>query len=63
MGINGVKRRLEQQAVFFLLRFAFERRNFTLLPRIIAVKEILSHPKSYGFIFDREDVYPSQHIA
>ena len=58
MGINGVKRRLEQQAVSSYYDLLLNEETSRYLPRIIAVKEILSHPKSYGFIFDREDVYP-----
>ena len=27
------------------------------VPRIVAVKEILSHPKKYGFSFDQDDLY------
>ena len=30
------------------------------LPRILAVKEILTHPKEYGFIFDKEDLYTQE---
>lgn len=27
------------------------------LPRILAVKEIITHPQDYGFVFDAEDLY------
>jgi len=30
------------------------------LPRILAVKEILTHPTDYGFIFDNEDLYKEE---
>lgn len=30
------------------------------LPRILAVKEILTHPQDYGFVFDAEDLYTQE---
>ena len=27
------------------------------IPRIVAAKEILSHPQKYGFEFDKDDLY------
>ena len=27
------------------------------VPRIVAAKEILTHPEKYGFVFDQEDLY------
>ena len=30
------------------------------LPRILAVKEIITHPQDYGFVFDNEDLYKEE---
>ena len=56
-GVKGISRRMETQMVddYYDLLLVDETARY--LPRIVAVKEILSNPKNYGFIFDNEDLY------
>ncbi|RXP53222.1 lytic transglycosylase domain-containing protein [Lutibacter sp. HS1-25] len=56
-GMSGISRRLDSQFVdnYYDLLLADETERYLL--RIVAVKEILNNPKSYGFIFDNEDLY------
>jgi len=56
-GIRGISRRLDAQMVssYYDLLLTEETKRYIL--RVVAVKEILSNPKSYGFIFDTEDLY------
>ncbi len=62
-GRAGISRRLKAQMVtdYYDLLLVEETARYML--RIIAVKEIISNPKLYGFTFDPEDLYtlsPSQ---
>ena len=56
-GVKGISRRMETQMVddYYDLLLVDETARY--LPRIVAVKEILSNPENYGFIFDNEDLY------
>ncbi|UMB54450.1 lytic transglycosylase domain-containing protein [Lutibacter sp. A64] len=56
-GNAGIARRLKAQKVddYYDLLLVSETSRY--LPRIVAVKEILSNPNKYGFIFDEEDLY------
>lgn len=56
-GVRGISRRMETQMVddYYDLLLVDETARY--LPRIVAVKEILSNPRSYGFIFETEDLY------
>jgi len=56
-GNAGISRRLKAQKVddYYDLLLVSETSRY--LPRIVAVKEILSNPSKYGFIFDEEDLY------
>jgi hypothetical protein len=56
-GNAGISRRLKAQQVddYYDLLLVSETSRY--LPRIVAVKEILSNPNKYGFIFDKEDLY------
>ncbi len=56
-GNNKIALRLEQQKVdnYFDLLLNPETGRYVF--RILALKEILSHPKKYGFIYDQEDLY------
>ena len=56
-GKRGISRRIEAQKVndYYDLLLVDETARY--LPRIVAVKEIINHPKKYGFIFDKEDLY------
>ncbi|MEX1382401.1 lytic transglycosylase domain-containing protein [Lutibacter sp.] len=56
-GNAGMSRRINDQKVdnYYDLLLVSETSRY--LPRIVAVKEILSNPNKYGFIFDKEDLY------
>ncbi len=56
-GRSGVIRRLEQQNVnsYYDLLLGEETGRYVF--RIVAVKEIISNPKKYGFNFGEEDLY------
>ncbi|MBL4744860.1 MAG: lytic transglycosylase domain-containing protein [Flavobacteriaceae bacterium] len=56
-GQAGIARRLKAQMVndYYDLLLVEETARYML--RVIAVKEIISHPKRYGFEFDLEDLY------
>jgi len=61
-GKSGIARKVEQQKVtdYYDLLLAEETKRY--IPRMVAVKEILSNPKKYGFIFDEEDLYKLEPI-
>jgi hypothetical protein len=56
-GNYGIAKRLETQGVtnYYDALLPDETERYVL--RIIALKEVLSHPKKYGFIFDQNDLY------
>ena len=56
-GNAGMARKIRDQKVddYYDLLLGEETKRY--LPRIVAVKEILSNPTKYGFIFDNEDLY------
>lgn len=56
-GNRGITRNMEKQKVdnYYDLLLSSETQRY--VPRIIAIKEILSHPEKYGFIYDNEDLY------
>ncbi|WP_010135879.1 lytic transglycosylase domain-containing protein [Ochrovirga pacifica] len=57
VGINGLKRRLEEQKVNSYYDVLLPDETSRYIPRIIAIKEILSKPYDYGFMFDQKDLY------
>jgi membrane-bound lytic murein transglycosylase D len=56
-GNYGVSKRLESQQVdnYYDAKLPNETERYVF--RILALKEIISNPKKYGFIFDSEDLY------
>jgi len=56
-GKAGISRRLKEQNVdgYYDLLLGEETGRYVF--RIVALKEILSHPKKYGFNFSKEDLY------
>ena len=56
-GNAGISRKMEEQKVndYYDLLLGEETKRY--VPRMVAVKEILSNPKKYGFIFDQDDLY------
>lgn len=57
MGINGIKREVEEQKVqsYFDLKLNPETSRYIF--RLLAIKEILEHPKEYGFHFKNYQLY------
>ncbi|MDB4047772.1 lytic transglycosylase domain-containing protein [uncultured Polaribacter sp.] len=56
-GNQGVFRRLEAQEVstYYDVKLPDETERYIF--RILALKEIITNPKKYGFVFDKEDLY------
>ena len=56
-GKNGIARKIAAQKVDDYYDLLLNDETARYLPRIVAVKEILTHPNKYGFIFDKDDLY------
>jgi hypothetical protein len=56
-GNKRISDRLGQQQVNNYYDLLLNDETSRYVPRIVAVKEIISHPKKYGFSFDKEDLY------
>ena len=56
-GMRGISRKIETQKVtdYYDLLVGDETKRY--VPRMVALKEILSNPEKYGFLFDQEDLY------
>ena len=56
-GNYGVSRRLKAQGVdnYYDAKLADETERYVF--RILALKEIISNPKKYGFVYEQEDLY------
>ena len=56
-GISGINRLLEKQQVetYYDLLLNSETKRYVF--RILAMKEILSNPTRYGFVFEAQDLY------
>ena len=61
-GNYGISSKIETQIVsnYYDLLLADETERY--IPRMVALKEILSNPEKYGFIFDDEDLYKLEEI-
>ena len=60
VGNRGVSRRLEAQEVssYYDVKLPDETERYIF--RILALKEIITNPKKYGFVFDKEDLYTNK---
>lgn len=56
-GNYGVSKRLKAQKVDTYYDLLLGQETGRYVFRIVAVKEIMSHPKKYGFVYDQEDLY------
>lgn len=56
-GRTGIQRTIDKQQVTDYYDLLLGEETSRYVPRIIAVKEILSNPTKYGFLFDEEDLY------
>ncbi|WP_298781666.1 lytic transglycosylase domain-containing protein [uncultured Polaribacter sp.] len=59
-GNYGVSKRLNEQGVSNYYDALLPDETERYIFRILALKEIISNPKKYGFIFDQEDLYTAQ---
>ena len=56
-GMYGTDRLLKKQLVNNYYDLLLNSETSRYVFRILAVKEIMTHPETYGFIFDQEDLY------
>jgi membrane-bound lytic murein transglycosylase D len=56
-GMNGIDRLLSKQLSKSYYDLLLNSETSRYVFRILAVKEIMSNPRAYGFIFDAEDLY------
>lgn len=56
-GMSGVSKELERQSVYDYYDMLLGDETGRYLFRIVALKEILSHPKKYGINFEKMDLY------
>jgi membrane-bound lytic murein transglycosylase D len=66
MGIAGIQRQLDKQKVDNYYDLLLNEETARYIYRIIAIKEIFSHPKDYGYVLREKDLYaniPTQKIA
>lgn len=61
-GRTGMQRKINAQQVTDYYDLLLGEETSRYVPRIIAVKEILSNPKKYGFLFDSEDLYTTSDV-
>lgn len=59
-GNLGIDKKIETQQVNNYYDLLLVEETARYIPRIVAVKEILSNPKKYGFLFEEEDLYNLQ---
>ena len=57
IGMAGLRDRMTEQKVTSYYDVLLPDETARYLPRIIAIKEILTHPYDYGFVFEQEDLY------
>ncbi|MEO6883745.1 MAG: transglycosylase SLT domain-containing protein [Bacteroidia bacterium] len=58
-GIAGVEKQLSKQQVCSYYDLLLNNETARYVFRVLAIKEIISHPKLYGFILRKSDLYPS----
>ena len=56
-GISGISRLLNKQLADNYYDLLLNNETSRYMFRILAVKEIMSHPDLYGFVFSKEDLY------
>ena len=62
-GVYGVSRRIEEQEVtnYYDAKLPDETERYVF--RILALKEILSNPTKYGFVYEKQDLYTLEKTA
>tara|TARA_R110001583_G_scaffold4351_5_gene25301 strand:+ start:36943 stop:37827 length:885 start_codon:yes stop_codon:yes gene_type:complete len=56
-GNAGIARKIETQKVTNYYELLLGEETQRYVPRMVALKEILTNPDKYGFIFEKEDLY------
>jgi len=62
-GNRGISNQLKRQETYNYYDLLLTSETSRYVPRIVAVKEILSHPEKYGFSFDQEDLYETDNTV
>lgn len=58
MGIGGVQKQLDKQKVGSYYDLFLNDETARYIYRIIAIKELFTHPKNYGYVLRKKDFYP-----
>ena len=58
VGIDGLKKQIEKQKASSYYDLALNEETARYVFRILAVKEIISNPKNYGYQLRKKDLYP-----
>lgn len=58
MGIVGVKKQLDMQQVTSYYDLLLNQETARYVFRILAIKELFSHPRNYGYHIRKKDLYP-----
>lgn len=58
IGIEGLKNQIDKQKTNSYYNLALNDETARYVFRVLAVKEIISHPKNYGFLLRKKDLYP-----
>jgi hypothetical protein len=58
MGINALKKQMEKQKATSYYDLSLNEETARYIFRILAVKEILTHPHKYGYQLRKKDLYP-----
>jgi len=59
MGTNGIAKQLERQKTDNYYDLSLNEETARYVLRVIAIKEIVTNPKQYGFYYRQKDLYPA----
>lgn len=59
IGVDGLKNQLEKQKVVSYYDLSLNEETSRYVFRILALKEVVSNPKNYGYQLRKKDLYPS----
>ncbi|MBI4930689.1 MAG: lytic transglycosylase domain-containing protein [Bacteroidetes bacterium] len=59
VGIDGLKKQIDRQKASSYYDLALNEETARYIFRILAVKEVISNPKKYGYQLRKKDLYPS----
>jgi hypothetical protein len=58
MGLNGIQRQITKQKTSSYYDLFLNEETSRYIFRILAIKEIFQHPRDYGFVIRKKDLYP-----